>query len=246
MSLLSLYFVYRCLVRAKVAAIRCQEREQDSEMTADREEAHRYCDMARRQVTRRVPILIVMSGLSGSGKTWVSDQLLTVIPAIRVRSDIERKRLFGLDETEDSSSEVGKGIYTEQASRQVYESLFSAAGLILAAGHNVILDAAFLTETDRAAALRIAQHCGSVPVILEVSAPVDILRERILTRTRRAEDASEAGLAVLEHQIATAESFTLAEQSLVITVDNSAEIDAAEIVNVIKELAKKPQMPSLD
>ena len=246
MSLLSLYFVYRCLVRAKVAAIRCQEREQESEMIADREEAHRYCDMARRQVTQRIPILVVMSGLSGSGKTWVSNQLLTVIPAIRVRSDIERKRLFGLDEMEDSSSEVGKGIYTEQASRQVYESLFSAAGLILAAGHNVILDAAFLTETDRAAAIQIAQHCESVPVILEVSAPIEVMRERILTRTRRAEDASEAGLAVLEHQIATAEFFTPAEQSLVITVDNSTEIDAAKIINEIKELAKTMQVPSLD
>ena len=237
MSLLSLYFVYRCLVRAKVAAIRCQEQRAGSEMAIDRTEVFRYCDMARRQAAERVPILIVMSGMSGSGKTWVSDQLLTVIPAIRVRSDIERKRIFGLNETEDSSSGIGKGIYTKQASRQVYEILFSAARMILEAGHNVILDAAFLTETDREAAIQIARHCASVPVILEVSAPVDSLRERILTRTCRAEDASEAGLAVLEHQIATVESFTPEEQSLVIAVDNFGEIDVPAIATAIREKA---------
>lgn len=239
MSLLSLFFVYRCLVRAKVAAIRCQERDEASEQTTDREEVLRYCDMARRQIAERIPILIVMSGLSGSGKTWVTDQLLTAMTAIRVRSDIERKRMFGLDETEDSSSGIGSGIYTAQANRQLYEYLLSAARTGLAAGHNVILDAAFLRREEREAAVDIARDCNCMPVILQISAPIEVMRERILARECRAKDASEAGLAVLEHQIATADPLTPSEKALAIVVENAAEIDVPAIALAIREVAQK-------
>lgn len=239
MSLLSLFFVYRCLVRAKVAAIRCQERDEASEQTSDREEVLRHCDMARRQIAKRVPILIVMSGLSGSGKTWVTDQLLTAMTAIRVRSDIERKRMFDLDETEDSLSGIGKGIYTADASHQLYQHLLSAARTSLAAGHNVILDAAFLRREEREAAVDIARRCMCVPVILQISAPVEVMRERILVRESRAKDASEAGLAVLEHQVATAEPLTTEEQALAIVVENDTEIDVSAIALAIREMAQK-------
>lgn len=239
MSLLSVYFVYRCLVRAKVAAIRCQERAEASEQSTGREEVLRYCDMARRQIAARVPILIVMSGLSGSGKTWVSNQLLTAMTAIRVRSDIERKRMFGMNETEDSSSGIGRGIYTAQANRELYDRLFSAARVSLAAGHNVILDAAFLRREEREVAVDIARRCKCVPVILQITAPLETMRKRILTRERRAKDASEAGLAVLEHQITAADSLSAAEKALAIIAENSAEIDVPAIALAIREKAQK-------
>jgi predicted kinase len=239
MSVFSLYFVYRCLVRAKVAAIRCQERVDTNEVAADRDEVLFYCDMARRQILPRVPILVVMSGFSGSGKTWVSTKLLAAMPAIRVRSDIERKRIFGLHETEDSGSGVGEGIYTAQAGRKVYERLFSVARTNLAAGHNVILDAAFLGSAEREAAVDIARRYGGVPVILPVSAPVEVMRQRLLIRTDRADDASEAGLAVFEHQLANAEPVSDQERALVIPVDNSAKVDVAAIAAEIKGKAKK-------
>ena len=239
MSVFSLYFVYRCLVRAKVAAIRCQERVDANEMAADRDEVFFYCDMARRQTAPRVPILIVMSGFSGSGKTWVSTKLLAAMPAIRVRSDIERKRIFGLHETADSGSGVGAGIYTAEAGGKVYERLFSVARTALAAGHNVILDAAFLGRAEREAAIDIARQCGGVPVIMPVSAPVELMRQRILARTDRADDASEAGLAVLEHQFANAEPVADQEQALVIPVDNSANVDVAAIAAIAAEIKGK-------
>jgi aminoglycoside phosphotransferase family enzyme/predicted kinase len=239
MSVFSLYFVYRCLVRAKVAVIRSQEEQVGGEQATELQDALRYCDMARRQIAQRVPILILMTGLSGSGKTWVSTQLMAAMPAIRLRSDIERKRVFGLGETEDSVSDIGKGIYTPQSDRKVYEALFEAAEAVLRAGHSVILDAAFLSQVDRASAVAIARNCASVPLILEISAPIELIRKRILSRSRRAEDASEAGLDVLEHQLDTAEPFTPAEQSLVLGVDNSGDLDVGALAAKIKEEAKK-------
>ena len=239
MSVFSLFFVYRCLVRAKVAAIRAAERTVDKEKAADREELARYIDMAKRQIAPRSPILVVMSGLSGSGKTWVSTRLMGAMPAIRVRSDIERKRMFGLEETERSSSAIGEGIYTPATSRKVYEKLDSIAGSILAADHNVILDAAFLRSADRTKAIETARRGGIFPAIVAVSAPPELMRKRILDRAGLAEDASEAGLDVLEHQLDRFEPVTDSENALVIEVENVDEVDVSSIAARIKDAAKR-------
>jgi len=240
-KLLSLYFVYRCLVRAKVAVILSQQRETDGDVAADLTDAHQYCDMALRQIARQNPLLVVMSGLSGSGKTWVAEQLMVAMPAVRIRSDIERKRIVGLGELEDSASDIGQGIYTEQSNRDVYGRLFDLAGTILESGHNVILDAAFLSAADRADALRIAADGGNPAAILEVRAPREIMRQRIQLRESCAEDASEAGLDVLEHQTETAEPLTDREKKLAITFDNTGEIDAVAIVSQLKAITEQQQ-----
>ena len=240
-TLLSLYFVYRCLVRAKVAVILSQQRTADGDAAADLTDAHQYCDMALRQIARRNPLLVVMSGLSGSGKTWVAEQLMNAMPAVRIRSDIERKRMLGLGELENSDSDIGQGIYTEQTNRDVYKRICSIAGTILASGHNVILDAAFLSAADRAEALSTAKSSGCAAAILEVRAPHDVKRERIQLRASRAEDASEAGLDVLEHQIETAEPLTDREKKLATTLDNTGEIDAVAIVRQLKAITEQQQ-----
>ena len=230
-ALLSLFFVYRCLVRAKVAVIRSREREVADDSRADLAEAEKYCDMAGRQTAHRLPLLVVMSGLSGSGKTRVAHELLAALPAIRIRSDIERKRMFGLRETEDSGSAVGAGIYTAAAGRDVYARLMDSARRILHAGHNVIIDAAFLHKADRTAALQLAQDCDCAAVIVEVNVPVQLLRERI---RHRGAGASEAGLEVLEHQLATADPIDEAERDRTIVFENLGDIDVAELLGRIE------------
>jgi aminoglycoside phosphotransferase family enzyme/predicted kinase len=225
MKLFSLYFVYRCLVRAKVAVILSKERDTSDASEADLVEAHRYCDMAKRQVALRAPCLVIMSGLSGSGKTRVSGELMARMPAIRIRSDLERKRIFGLTETEDSESDLESGIYTREASRLAYQRLFEIARMILEAGHNVILDAAFLKVSDRAMATSVASDFDLPSTLLEITAPTAVLRGRIRQRSLRRNDASEAGLEVLEHQLARAESLTHKEETIAISLENIGNID---------------------
>jgi aminoglycoside phosphotransferase family enzyme/predicted kinase len=232
--LLSLYFIYRCLVRAKVAVILSKERETDDARKADLNEAHRYCDMAKRQAAGRTPILVVMSGLSGSGKTWVSGQLMAALPAIRLRSDLERKRIFGLSETEGSASAIESGIYTGEASRIVYDRLYEDARMILEAGHNVILDAAFLQAADRATAISIAKDSDSPCILLDVIAPIDVLRDRVRRRSMQSNDASEAGLEVLEHQLVNAQPLTDTEKAIALSFENLGELDIESIIRQIK------------
>jgi predicted kinase len=175
-----------------------------------------------------------MSGLSGSGKTWVSGQLMAALPAIRLRSDLERKRIFGLSETEGSASAIESGIYTGEASRIVYDRLYEDARMILEAGHNVILDAAFLQAADRATAISIAKDSGLPCILLDVIAPIDVLRDRVRRRSMQSNDASEAGLEVLEHQLVNAEPLTDTEKAIALSFENLGELDIESIVRQIK------------
>ena len=231
-QLLDLYFVYRCLVRAKVAAILAKERVSEAERDADIVGAREYCDMARRQASKGPRMLIVMSGLSGSGKTWLSGQLMAKMPAIRIRSDIERKRLFGIAETADSGSGIGTGIYDRDADRATYERLIQLAGLLLRANHHVILDAAFLEPEQRLAAIAIAREAGCKSVLLSVEAPEETLRQRIREREAASGEASEANIRVLEHQLASYEPPGPDEAAM--TVDTSSDLDIDDVLGSIR------------
>ena len=231
--LLDLYFVYRCLVRAKVAAIRSREREAEQERQADIDDAHDYCAMARRQATKAPPVLIVMYGLSGSGKTWLSERLMAALPAIRVRSDIERKRLAGLDETAVSGSGIATGLYSAAASARTYERLFTLARELLSARHHVIVDAAFLQKAQREAARRVAGDLGVESLLVCAEAPEDTLRARIGKRAASRDEASEADLSVLEHQLETVTP--IGSDEVAIRVDTSREVDIAALVAAILE-----------
>ena len=187
--------------------------------------------MARRQATKGRPLLVIMFGLSGSGKTWLSERLMAAIPAVRVRSDIERKRLFGVEETAASGSGIGTGIYSPEASVKTYERLFTLARSLLEAGHHVILDAAFLKKEQREAAKHVAADLGVHSEFVCAEAPVDVLRARIEERATRKDEASEADLAVLENQLETA-AVTGSEETA-IRVDTSHDVDIETLVSAV-------------
>ncbi len=236
MEIFTLYFVYRCLVRAKVAAIRSQERRDDRHAKDDSCRMRQYCDMALEWTTDRTPTLVLMHGLSGSGKTWLSSDLVSALPAVRIRSDIERKRMFGLHEYADSGSGVAKGIYSEAADDELYRLIHSLAETILRADHDVILDASYLRLSERDCARDIAAECGAAVVIVHAHAPVNILRNRLQTRAESDTEASEADLAVLEYQLEKIELLTPREQRRAVRWSNG---DSAGISNLIKILAER-------
>jgi len=236
MRVFSLYFTYRCLVRAKVAVIRSLERNTAGDRQDDLNEAHRYCDLARLQIRQRVPVLLVMTGLSGSGKTWVSGELMAALPAIRIRSDIERKRCFDLAETASSESGLAAGIYSGDVSENVYTRLNSIAEMLLAAGHSVILDASFLHIAQRAAALDTAKRTGSYCLLLQTVTDEAVLRKRILARQKKNDDASEANIDVLEFQLQDHEPLTENEHKIAIRCESDG-FDAMRIAEHIRSAA---------
>jgi aminoglycoside phosphotransferase family enzyme/predicted kinase len=229
MALYGLYFVYHCLIRAKVAAILASERDSPPSAAADLADMRHYCGVAEQWISGRQPALIVMHGYSGSGKTWLSTRLLQSLGAIRIRSDIERKRLHGLDERADSGSEPGAGLYDAASSSRTYDRLLALARELLVNGHCVILDAAFLSRRERVRARRLADELGRPFVVVDVVAARDTLAARVRQREREHRDASEADVAVLERQFERADNLGADERACVVSVDSSdpAEVDAA-------------------
>lgn len=213
-DVLPFFAVYRALVRAKVAVIRGAQAGADTDACVN--EARKYTALALRIAQAPAPQLVITHGLSGSGKTWASSRWLqaeTSGRAIRLRSDVERKRLHGLSATQASGSGLNTGLYSPQAHTDTYAHLLERAGHLLETGWSVLVDAAFLRRHEREAFAALAQAAGCPFHILATEAPLAVLRERISERQARGADASEATVAVLEQQLGWLEPLTVGERT---------------------------------
>jgi aminoglycoside phosphotransferase family enzyme/predicted kinase len=201
-AVLRFYLVYRAMVRAKVALIRASQTGTDTRAaSAARTDFARHVADAAAFATPRPRVLILTGGLSGSGKTTIAQSLLEALGAVRLRSDVERKRLHGLDPAARSSSALGSGLYTPRATRATYARLAELARALLPSGFPVIADATFLHAADRLPFLRIARESNARCTLLWCDAPIEVLRSRVAAREAAGRDASEATLDVLTHQL---------------------------------------------
>jgi len=141
-----------------------------------------------------------MCGLSGSGKSYLARRLVPRVGAVRLRSDVARKAQGGLAPGDPAANDVGEGLYSARRSDAVYDWLGRIAGDLLASGEHVIVDATFLDADRREAFRALAQQAGSDARVLFCAAPLETLRARIRAREAAADDPSDAGLEVLEHQ----------------------------------------------
>lgn len=221
LPVLRYYLVYRAMVRALVARLRGDQGGQDhgGQDHGGQEQGPDYLALALQLIEPGRPRLLITHGVSGSGKSFVSGQLLAQAGAIRLRADVVRKRLFGLGPGAASSAQVAGGIYDAQTTEATYARLLKLAQVALEAGWPVIVDATFLHEADRARFHALAQQLALPFHILHCEAPEAVLRERIVARRARGHDASEADLAVLTAQLAQALPLLDSERAHTLVVD---------------------------
>jgi aminoglycoside phosphotransferase family enzyme/predicted kinase len=217
-AVLRFYAVYRAVVRAKIAVLRARQ-EDAAAAEGEIATARAYLELAWKIAAAPAPTLTITCGLSGSGKTTAATARLLdpgradAGSLIRLRSDVERKRLFGLAPLAASGSAQDQGIYTQEATTRTYAALLDATRALLAAGWPVIVDAAFLRRAEREAFRQLARELGVEFSLWHATARVDQLRERILSRSG---DASEATVDVLEKQLGWFEPPTADENALTI------------------------------
>lgn len=195
------YEVYRSLVRAKVAAIRLSQ----PGLTEPRRsetllEAEGYLNLARRFTRPSPPKLRITFGVSGSGKTFGTQKLVEDEGCIRLRTDVERKRLFGIDPFKSTPPARKEEVYGAEASRRVYRRLLDVSWILLAAGHSVVVDGTFLKRSERDEFRALAASVGAPFSILVFEAPDEVLRQRVSARQAAGADASEADWAIVEKQ----------------------------------------------
>lgn len=213
-ALLRYYAVYRAMVRAKVAALRAGQGT-GSEGAECRAEVGIFLQLAELLTQTSPPELWITHGLSGCGKTTLSQSVLQEQGMVRMRSDIERKRLAGLTASAASGSGIETGLYSQDASRRTYAHLARLAEGLLDADWPVIVDAAFLKRWQRNLFRDIAERHSLRFRILDIQADHATLRERIGLRAAQGKDASEADLRVLQHQIETEEPLEADELHLI-------------------------------
>lgn len=213
-SVLRFYLVYRAVVRAKVELLRLQQMQGRSEKQKIAESALRnYLDRAAQYTRPGIGRLMITHGLSGSGKTWGTQKLIESLGAIRIRSDVERKRIFGIDPGA-SQPTVPDGLYSSWMTSQTYDRLAVLAKSLIEAGFPVIVDATFLRREDRRRFQNLARDLNVSFQIISFEADVQVLRERIRQRARAGGDASDATVAVMEAQRAAIEPLTEEEVPL--------------------------------
>jgi aminoglycoside phosphotransferase family enzyme/predicted kinase len=221
LAVLRFYEVYRAAVRALVQRLRVRA---TGEPCAPGDPDYLRWAAQRAAAAGHAPRLMITHGLSGSGKSTVAARLLEIAGAIRIRSDVERKRLFGLAPLQ-RSAERALDIYTPEATRRTFEHLAGCARTALEAGYPVIVDAAFLRREERRA-FRLLAAALDVPFsILWCHAAEGQLRQRVAARDAARGDASEADPAVLQRQIATQEPLDDDERSIALDVDTGSPPD---------------------
>jgi aminoglycoside phosphotransferase family enzyme/predicted kinase len=223
LALLPLFLSTRALVRAVVQGQR--RRQLSGDALSDAEWAlARYLGLADSYLRPPRACLVAVGGLSGTGKSTLASGLAPSIGAapgaLHLRSDVERKRLFGVPDT----TRLGPDAYTARASERVYRRVFEKVRAGLAAGHSVVVDmvAAKVAERQKIAAIAAEADCAFVGLWLE--APLSVLVARVDARRG---DASDADAAVVAQQA----EYDLGDISWV-RVD--ARGSAADTLNVAK------------
>lgn len=235
LRVLRYYLAYRATVRAKIAGIRLNQQPGRDSQSLLLQELERYLQLALSYTQLQGPVLYLTHGLSGSGKSTLSAPLAERLGAIRIRSDRERQRIFGKGARDGEAAGVGLGAYSRDATLDTYAILEDLAKGVLESGYPVIIDATFLTRSQREPFRQLAARL-SIPLrILCFQAEPAVLRRRIEARQREGRDISEADLRVLEQQLASYIGLDADEQNHAISIDTqsaSAREDALALIGL--------------
>jgi hypothetical protein len=229
LRLLALYCVYRALVRAKIAAIRVSQLDRAAaERVSVEREVDGYLQLAGELAQRSANRggIVLMHGVSGSGKSVVAQALADSLYAVTVRSDVERKRLLGLQPADDAAAHDG---YRREVTESTYRRLLDVAAMIAGAGYVAIVDATFLSRARRDCFGQLARKRRLPFAIVACDAAKEVLVERIRARSTRADNVSDADLDVLSSQLADREPVAADEADRVWTVSPTQDLDVVAI-----------------
>ena len=211
LPLLTLYKAYRALVRGKIALFTMGNPSLSDDEKANLLQRYReYAQLAEDYSSFPNPYLLATTGLSASGKSVISKNMATELGLIRLRSDVERKRLFGLGPLDKSKSGIGQDLYTDEANQQTYQRLAELSGGLLLAGLPVIVDSACLKLSERDLLTDVAENLGLPFALIHCEATEETRKQWIRERDG---DASEATEELLEAQATWFEPLTEQEKT---------------------------------
>ena len=215
LQVLPVYLSRQAYVRAKVNSMILDDPNisQENHQKAQ-QEAKNYYHLAWKYTQQHQGKIIIMSGLSGSGKTTVAKYIAEKINGILIRSDAVRKHLGNVSLDETGNSEL----YSEEMNQKTYERLIKLGEIVAKEGFNLILDAKFDRHQLRKPVIEIAKKDNIFLTILSCYAPVEILSDRL---SKRKGDISDATSDLLQQQKNNIQDFNEEEMSYVKKIDTT-------------------------
>ncbi|WP_286240100.1 AAA family ATPase [Neptuniibacter halophilus] len=214
LPLLNFYKAYRSMVRAKVAVLGPEEMH-------DLPTLRRYLRLTDYYAREPRPALFLMHGVSGSGKSHLSQQLVDQTDTIRIRSDVERKRLF----RELSLKGEKVELYSPKMNAHTFNHLFDTSAELLRNGYSVVVDATFIRQRTRQNYIDLAEQLNIPIRIISCECEQKLIEARLKRRATEGNDASDADVQVMQDQLQLQQPLSEAEQELTITI-NTDDDDA--------------------
>jgi uncharacterized protein len=237
-SLILFYKCYRACVRAKVESLKSLEPEVAADdRAAARALAATYFALACGYARACGPILIVVCGLSATGKSMVARRLHESLALEVFSSDSIRKQAAGIAATARATAGYEEGIYSADRTRQTYDALLAAAGKCLEAGQGAILDATFRGRAQRSQGIELAARAGVPAVFVECRASEAEVRRRISQREQQADHVSDADYRIYLRQRAEFEPLTEVADAHHLVVNS--ERDLEQIESRVQELVTR-------
>lgn len=206
LTLLNFYKAYRSMVRAKVAMLG-----EHPDIVTFR----RYLQLTQQYAQQKKPVLYLMHGVSGSGKSHISSQMVERIDCIRLRSDVERKRLY-----RDLSRRGEKlQLYGKEMNARTFQHLLTLTKTLLESGYSVIVDATFIHKRTRHSYLELAEQLGIAVRIISCHCEQKLIEARLKRRKTQGGDASDADIPVMHDQLKVQQPLTEAEEQHAIVLD---------------------------
>jgi aminoglycoside phosphotransferase family enzyme/predicted kinase len=232
--LLNLFECHCALVRAKVAALNV-ERVAPPERPVLWAKQREFLRIAADRVLSARPQLILMHGFSGSGKSWLAERLASELPALWIRSDVERKRLIGRDMSHRSGSALNAGLYSAALTDATYARMLDCARQVLLGGRMLLVDATFLAHERREPFAELAVETGAQPWIIDCVADAAVIDERIEQRARIGSDPSEATREIVAAQRKSADRIQATEGWNLLTVHTDRIGSASSVARQLRE-----------
>ncbi|SEL25455.1 AAA family ATPase [Halomonas daqiaonensis] len=236
--LLSVFRVVEALAGARRALQRHQSAGEDRERPAllaeTMRECRRYLDLAEAYAEFRFPPLIIGIGVSGSGKSRFTRTLVGRLGAVRLCSDVERRRLYGID-PQAVEREPPVDMFAGEATERTYRRLAECASTLLEAGFPTCVDGTFLKREQRDLLRQQAEARGLPVLLVSFEADEDTLRRRIEKRARRHGVPPEQSLAILASQQADIEPFVDEERLHLLHLDTTADNAAETLAGLIQD-----------
>ncbi|RLA07355.1 MAG: hypothetical protein DRQ51_06275 [Gammaproteobacteria bacterium] len=229
LKLLKLYAGYRAVVRAKIATLTAGDSSISSAKKNElKQEYNKYINYALSQFNNtQQQNLIIMSGFSGTGKSKVSQILLKTGNFIRLQTDNHRKVLL--------KNTPKNELYSKENINKVYQSLIKITKQCYDAGFSVIIDGAFLKQSERDLFYNLSLQLKVKFKILSIVCNEETACKRITVRAKEQDNISDATCEVLKMQIKNYEDFNLQEKKFLTTID-AQKYDVVKIKEQLKKI----------